>query len=184
MNSQNLIWLIVVVVVLVGGYVVFSSAGSPESSAQPNITQETSTQTDEGTMEKETTTEDAMSGTVPMDDTATMDEKEMKDSTAVKGTYETYSPQKLSNANSGDVVLFFKASWCPSCRALESDIQKNINSIPEGVTILYLNYDTETELKKKYSVTSQHTLVQVDSEGNMIKKWTGSPSLEKVLQEL
>ena len=107
-----------------------------------------------------------------------------KDVMAKMGTYESYSPEKLAMAETGDVVLFFHASWCPSCRALNSDIEKNVGSIPAGVSILKLDYDKETELKKKYGVTYQHTLVQVDKDGNMIKKWSGSPKLSSLLSEI
>jgi thiol-disulfide isomerase/thioredoxin len=94
-----------------------------------------------------------------------------------KGSYEVYSASKLALAEKGDVVLFFKASWCPTCKALDADIKANAGSITEGVTILELNYDTETALKQKYGVTSQHTLVQVDKDGKLISKWSGSPTL-------
>lgn len=100
------------------------------------------------------------------------------------GSYEAYDASKISRASEGKVVLFFHASWCPSCRALNSDIEKNISNIPEQVSILKTNYDTETELKKKYGVTYQHTLVQVDQNGEMIKKWSGSPSLSSLLSQI
>ncbi len=100
------------------------------------------------------------------------------------GSYEAYSADKLVRAETGDVVLFFHASWCPSCRGLNSSIEGNLTSIPEGVTILKTDYDTETELKKKYGITYQHTLVQVDKDGNMIKKWSGSPSLDSLLAQI
>jgi thiol-disulfide isomerase/thioredoxin len=102
----------------------------------------------------------------------------------VKGSYEAYNPEKLANAKNGDVVLFFHASWCPSCRALNGDIDKNLSLIPDGVTILKTDYDTQTELKKKYGVTSQHTLVQVDENGNMIKKWSGGSKLTSLLGQI
>lgn len=100
------------------------------------------------------------------------------------GSYETYDASKISRAESGTVILFFHASWCPSCRALNGDIEKNIGNIPEQVSILKTDYDTETELKKKYGVTYQHTLVQVDQNGEMIKKWSGSPSLSSLLSQI
>jgi hypothetical protein len=40
-----------------------------------------------------------------------------------------------------------------------------------------VDYDNSTALKQKYGVTMQHTLVQVDAKGNLIAKWTGSPTL-------
>jgi thioredoxin 1 len=100
------------------------------------------------------------------------------------GSYEEYGVEKVALANEGKVVLFFHASWCPSCRALNSDIEANLSTIPEGVTILKTDYDKETELKKKYGVTTQHTLVQVDGDGNMITKWSGGSKLENVLSQL
>lgn len=100
------------------------------------------------------------------------------------GSYEAYSTDKLARAKTGDVVLFFHASWCPSCRGLNSSIESNLKSIPEGVSILKTDYDKETELKKKYAITYQHTLVQVDKDGNMIKKWSGSPSLDSLISQI
>ncbi len=46
------------------------------------------------------------------------------------------------------------------------------------------DYDTERELKKKYGVTYQHTFVQVDAQGNQIKKWGGSNTLSAVLSQI
>jgi len=100
------------------------------------------------------------------------------------GSYEAYDSSKLAYAKDGDVVLFFNASWCPTCRALDKDIKQNISSIPSGVTILNVNYDNSTDLKKKYGVTYQHTLVQVDANGNMITKWTGSRDLDALLPKI
>lgn len=102
----------------------------------------------------------------------------------MNGVYESYAPEKLARAEIGDVVISFHATWCPSCRALEADILKNINAIPSGVSILKVDYDTETELKKKYGVTVQNTLVQVDAEGNMIHKWSGSTQLETLVAKI
>ncbi len=100
------------------------------------------------------------------------------------GSYEAYSADKIARAETGDVVLFFHASWCPSCRGLNTSIEGNLKSIPEGVTILKTDYDKETELKKKYGVTYQHTLVQVDKNGNLIKKWSGGGTLDNLLSQI
>ena len=97
----------------------------------------------------------------------------------INGTYEAYAPEKLAMANDGDVVLFFHATWCPSCRAADKAISSASN-IPSGLTILKLDYDKETELRKKYKLTTQHSFVQVDSQGNLIKKWIGSASVADV----
>ena len=98
-----------------------------------------------------------------------------------KGSYEVYDASKLAMAEKGKVVLFFKASWCPTCRTLDADIKANMASIPAGVTILEVDYDKSGDLKQKYGVTMQHTLVQVDAQGNLITKWSGGNTLAAVV---
>lgn len=101
-----------------------------------------------------------------------------------KGSYEPYASAKLSMADAGDVVLFFRASWCPTCKTVDADIRAKKDSIPGGLTILDVDYDNSADLKKKYGVTYQHTFVQVDSKGNLIKKWAGSPTLTAIVAEV
>lgn len=98
--------------------------------------------------------------------------------------YEAYNADKLAFANEGNVVVFFRASWCPSCKALDEAIKADMKNIPENLLILDADYDTETKLKQKYGITTQHTLVQVDSEGNLIQKWSGGSTLESIVEKL
>jgi thioredoxin 1 len=106
-------------------------------------------------------------------------------SAASAGTFETYSADKLALAADGTVVLFFHAAWCPSCRSLENDLNASLNDIPANTHILKLDYDTETELKKKYGVVRQHTLIVVDASGNELKKLTGlTNTLEQVVNQI
>lgn len=105
-------------------------------------------------------------------------------SASTPGMFTDYDAAKLANANDGSVVLFFHASWCPSCRALESNINANLNNIPNGVTILKTDFDSQTDLKRKYGVTLQHTIVQVDADGNLIKKWSGGSTLSSIVEEI
>ena len=109
---------------------------------------------------------------------------EKSDVMVKSGNYEVYEQSKLAVADTGDVVLFFHASWCPTCRALDANIKANSSSIPEDLTILDVDYDTYSDLKKKYGVRYQHTLVQVDSKGNLIKKWSGSPTLSSIVEQV
>jgi thioredoxin 1 len=139
------------------------------------------------TMEK--TTDAMMEGktvTTPSADAMKKDATMKKDEAvmAKHGSYEAYSSAKLTMAETGKVVLFFRASWCPTCKGLDADIKKNALTIPAGVTILDVDYDNSSELKKKYVVTYQHTLVQVDAKGNQISKWQGSPSLAALVGKI
>ena len=109
---------------------------------------------------------DAMDGeAMEVDDDKMMAKRE--------GAYIDYDEARLSDANDGKVVLFFHAAWCPTCIAANADITANKADIPEGMTIMKVDYDTASALKDKYGVTYQHTFVQVDAEGNQLKKWNG-----------
>ncbi len=110
----------------------------------------------------------------------------MKSDTMMKaGSYEAYAPEKIAMASADhDIVLFFRAGWCPTCRAVDADIKSNPGKIPSSLTILDVNYDDSTALKQKYGVTYQHTFVQVDKDGKLIKKWSGSPTLTALVAEV
>lgn len=119
-------------------------------------------------------------------DGAMMEEKEGDGVMMEKesGKYVAYDSSLLKNAENGKVVIFFHASWCPTCRLQDTAILESIKDIPGDVTILKANYDKETELKKKYGVTTQHTFVQVDAQGNLITKWTGGTDLDGIVSKL
>ncbi len=170
-----------VIIALVGMLVVGGGIYAYSSNQEKAATVEQKMMGTEGMETENMMKEDDGTGMV---DTARVSQMDAEGVMAKAGTYEAYSADKLARADMGDVVLFFHAAWCPSCRGLDASIENNLESIPEGVSILQLDYDTETELKKKYGVTHQHTLVQVDQDGNMIKKWSGSGSLDALLAQI
>jgi thioredoxin 1 len=87
--------------------------------------------------------------------------------------YVGYSKEAFDKASNQKRVLFFAASWCPSCRAADKNFNENLKKIPENVMIFKTDYDTETVLKTKYKITYQHTFVHVDAKGLELKKWSG-----------
>ena len=94
--------------------------------------------------------------------------------TMIKSTgYIAYSKEAFDKASSQKRVLFFAASWCPSCRAADKNFNENLKKIPENVMIFKTDYDSETALKTKYKITYQHTFVYVDAKGLELKKWSG-----------
>jgi thioredoxin 1 len=103
---------------------------------------------------------------------------------SASGSYETYEDAKLARAKDGSVVLFFNAVWCPDCRATVRDLEANRDKIPAKLTILSVDYDKYTDLKQKYGVTYQHTFVQVDENGNQLKKWGGSFTLNDIVAQV
>lgn len=170
MNKNTQIIIAVIALIAIAGG-VYASMSNKDAA----IVQDTATKTD--TMIKG----DSM---IKTEVASTPGTPKTSDTMMKNGSYEAYSVDKIARAETGDVVIFFHASWCPSCRGLNTSIENNSTSIPEGVSILKADYDKETDLKKKYGVTTQHTLVQVDKDGNMIKKWSGGGNLNSVLSQI
>lgn len=80
------------------------------------------------------------------------------------------------------VLLLFKANWCSSCKVLEDEIQEQW--IPRWILIMYVDFDKEFELRKKYKVNNQHTVVYVDQQWNEINRdlwWDYNQILQKTL---
>jgi hypothetical protein len=46
-----------------------------------------------------------------------------------------------------------------------------------------VDFDNETDLRKKYGVTIQHTFVQIDKDGNSLAKWAGSTTAEEIAEK-
>jgi thiol-disulfide isomerase/thioredoxin len=175
MNSKNSIMVLVAVVLLLGGF-YFSRSGEIEETKMV-VVDEQNTQTTGAKLMDEKSTNISTTGEVA---------KEMEEAGVVStpGTYGAYDPAKLVKAAEGQVVLFFHANWCPECVRLNKDITENLAGIPSLLTILKVDYDNSSELKKKYGVTHQHTMVQVDANGNLLKKWSGSPTLSALVSKV
>jgi len=98
-------------------------------------------------------------------------------------SYVEYSEDAFANTD-GKRILFFHADWCPQCKALEQDILAA--DIPSDVTIFEVDYDNSQQLKEKYGITLQTTLVSVDTDGDVIKKYIAydEPSWKSVESKL
>lgn len=103
-----------------------------------------------------------------------------KEAEVMKWSYTAYAENMLGKTD--NTVIFFHAGWCPSCRAADDTISWEV--IPENLTLLKADYDSEIALRKKYGVVSQHTFVQVDANGDMIKKWAGGTSVKDIEERL
>ncbi len=93
-------------------------------------------------------------------------------------SYADYQADKAAYDAGGDVVLFFAASWCPTCQRADKNLKGS--GVPEGLTVVKTDYDSSTALKKQYGVTVQHTFVQVDPSGKALAKFTGSDTAEEI----
>lgn len=117
-------------------------------------------------------------------DDSSMDKPMMEDKSEMASPLMDFKDMEKSMmlAESAPTVLFFYASWCPSCRAGEKDINMNASNL-EGINIIQVDYDNSKELQKKYGITSQHTFVQIDPTGEALAKWNGGGSKE-ILENL
>lgn len=112
-------------------------------------------------------------------------EKDGKSGTMMKQEtgYQAYSDSLVGSAlkEGKKVAIFFHASWCPNCQALDETIKSHLSEIPNDTLILKADYDTETALKQKYGVTMQTTVVTLKSDGSLDKKILGPKSVAEIL---
>lgn len=91
---------------------------------------------------------------------------------------ECEASEKCKNS---ERVLFFHATWCPSCKATEESLNKEA---PEGFTVVKVDFDSETDLRKKYGITQQHTFVSVNEAGEKQKVWSGSVTADDIKSQI
>ena len=97
-------------------------------------------------------------------------------------TYDQYQASKDKYADS-KVVLFFNAKWCPACRTINEALTSDPGKIPAKTTVVSVDYDQHTDLRQRYGVTTQHTFVQIDTNGEKTRQWV-STSVDALLKEL
>ena len=79
-------------------------------------------------------------------------------------------------------MLFFHADRCPTCRQIEKNVLAS--GVPAGLTILKVDYDTATELRKKYTVLSQSSFVYINNDGTMIKRRVGGLTIDDIVSKI
>lgn len=157
-------WILAILLILglaAGGFVVFSDKNSPKTTDGA-----TKTETSESIDSSPTTTDGGEEATQPA------------------GKYIVYSEDLLTDETLGTKILFFHAPWCPQCRELDASIQAG--DIPNGVTIIKVDYDSNQKLRARYGVTIQTSLVKIDAAGNLVKKYVAydEPSLASLVENL
>jgi thiol-disulfide isomerase/thioredoxin len=97
--------------------------------------------------------------------------------------YESFvtSGDKYSDSK---VVLFFNAVWCSTCLQARENIEASLGEIPENLAIVVVDFDDSIELRKKYGVTVQHTFIEIDSSGEPLGKWSGSVTVDQIVEQL
>lgn len=121
----------------------------------------------------------------PMDDAtespeASAESTDDADAAPAEGAYLDYEDGAIE-ATAGPKALFFHASWCPKCRALDEDLKAE--GAPDGLTVFKVDYDSRTDLRQQYGVTIQTTIVFVDDAGEKISSVVlyDDPSVESLV---
>jgi thiol-disulfide isomerase/thioredoxin len=97
--------------------------------------------------------------------------------------YESFvtSGDKYSDSK---VVLFFNAVWCSTCQQARENIEASLGQIPENLAIVVVDFDSSIDLRKNYGVTVQHTFIEIDSAGEPLGKWSGSVTVDQIVEQL
>ena len=140
-------------IALLAGALAFTGCSTPSSDATQTVPAETSAPSP--------ATSDATGS--PSDGTGPVASD--APSMPVEGAYVDYADGAIE-ATPGSKVLFFHASWCPQCRKLDEDLRTA--GAPDGLTVMKVDYDSRTDLRQKYGVTLQTTVVFVDDQGELI----------------
>ncbi|MEK7141298.1 MAG: thioredoxin family protein [Patescibacteria group bacterium] len=170
--NKGIIFAGVTVFILVGGGLFVANQQSQKAEQEKMMQKKSATKTNaDAEMEEKKVMENKK------------DAKKMTDITNTP-RYGEFSMAAYDQTASKRRVLYFYATWCPSCKIANSDFTANPSKIPEDVIVLRVNYndpDTDQDekgLAKKYGITYQHTFVQVDNTGKEMSKWNGGQTDE------
>jgi thioredoxin 1 len=173
--NKTVLGITAAVIILGGGaFALTQSNDNNTNNQQANVESSDASmeKKDDVAMEK---SEEAMEkdSTEKSDDTAMMKKAETFITLAEFESHkDTYNDQKK--------VLFFHASWCPICNGIEEEITSDPTQIPSNTTFIKTDFDSSTDLRKKYGVTTQYTFVQIDNEGNELDQWSAT-NLDKAI---
>ncbi len=103
-----------------------------------------------------------------------------------RGNYVSYQnyEQEVEKYKDSRVVMFFNASWCSTCKIARDNFESSLDQIPLDLTIVVVDFDNSDDLRKKYGITVQHTFVQIDANGESLKKWSGSTTIDQIVKAL
>ena len=103
-----------------------------------------------------------------------------------RGNYVSYQnyEQEVEKYKDSRVVMFFNASWCSTCKIARDNFESSLDQIPSNLTIVVVDFDNSDDLRKKYGITVQHTFVQIDANGESLKKWSGSTTIDQIVKAL
>jgi thiol-disulfide isomerase/thioredoxin len=89
-------------------------------------------------------------GSMMKKDDNTMEDNKMMDDKMNDSRYVQYDKSAFDNASRNRRILFFYASWCPTCKPADVDLKANSKKMPDDLTVIRVNYnDPETDQEEK-----------------------------------
>lgn len=154
MNKTSLVGLLLISTLTISGCNLFTIPDTDTSNQlTPQNNQETSTQT---TNEPSTN---------PLSETS---QEILAEQPSGEAKYLDYTPELQAELDGNQAYgIFFHAPWCPQCQLLESQIESNLKDLPNSITILKADYDSQTDLKAKYDIRIQSTVVAINKDGEV-----------------
>jgi thioredoxin 1 len=119
-------------------------------------------------------------------DTATVPAAASESAMAKDPSASAMAKDPSESAMAEDAAMAKEGAWIDQA-AYEADTATveslDADGVPAGLTVVSVDYDAATDLKKQYGVTVQHTFVQVDEQGNQLAKFSGALSGEAIASQ-
>lgn len=182
-NKTTLIIAAVLGLIVIGGGVLALSNSQNDTTSADKMAMEKEAE-HEAMMKKDESAAMEAEAMAKEEDAMVKEDEAMENGEVMSkhGSYVTLADYNADPSKYADSkkVYFFHASWCPICKSIDEEISSDTSAIPTGVTMIKTDFDSATDLRKKYGVTTQYTFVQVDDNGNETAQWSAT-SLAKAL---
>jgi thioredoxin 1 len=102
--------------------------------------------------------------------------------------YQDFNEEAFKTAQQAEqvILLEFHAPWCPTCRSQTKAISKiEADEAFAAVKMFKVDYDNSDELKKKFSVNKQSTLILLQGEKELDRTMgvTAADELSKFIKQ-
>ncbi len=100
----------------------------------------------------------------------------------IEGTDQNFATD-VESENSGTVLVYFWAPWCPPCKVLGPIVKEVAEEMGDKVKIVKINVDNNPESASKFEVMSIPTLITFQN-GELKSKSVGLQPKEQLIQWL